>query len=149
MAFVKRPRPTAHTGVAVSAAAIKTPRRGESMRAQSATAPAQPKATTLRLNPNLDAGLSLLQRLWKTPRNKLINDAVQSYLERRTAEIETDLKDILVRVQAYRRADPQFKRQWEAFVDAEARHAQDDPVEGGVRHKAGPAQTLVRDLLRG
>lgn len=106
------------------------------------------KATTLRLDPDLLRGLELLQRLQKKPLNRLINEAVRSYVARRSGEAEIELRDILDRVRAYRRGDPGFRKMWGEFIDAEARHAKEDPVEGSARKGSGPAQTLVRDLLR-
>ncbi len=57
-------------------------------------------------------------------------------------------RNILDRVRAYRRTDPDFDKMWDEFVDAEARFGAEDPVEGSTQKSAGPAQTLVRDLLR-
>ncbi|MBI2752542.1 MAG: hypothetical protein HYX46_03365 [Betaproteobacteria bacterium] len=113
-------------------------------------APARARvATTLRLDPALLSGLELLQQIQKKPLNRLINEAVRSYVARRSAEVEGGLQDILDRVRAYRRTDPDFERMWAEFVDAEARYGADDPVEGSTQKSAGPAQTLVRNLLRG
>jgi hypothetical protein len=89
-----------------------------------------------------------LQHLEKQPLNRLINEALRSYVARRSAEVEGGLQDILDRVRAYRRADPDFEKMWAEFVDAEARHGAKDPVEGRLQKNAGPAQTLVRNLLR-
>lgn len=106
------------------------------------------KTTTLRLDPSLLSGLELLQHVMKKPLNRLINEAVRSYVARRSAEVEGGLQDILDRVRAYRRTDPNFDKMWDEFVDAEARFGAEDPVEGSTQKSAGPAQTLVRDLLR-
>ncbi|MBI3915449.1 MAG: hypothetical protein HY322_00380 [Betaproteobacteria bacterium] len=105
-------------------------------------------ATTLRLDPALLSGLRLLQHLEKQPLNRLINEALRSYVARRSAEAEGGLQDILDRVRAYRRSDPDFEKMWAEFVDAEARYGAEDPVEGSSQKNAGPAQTLVRKLLR-
>lgn len=94
-------------------------------------------------------GLELLQRVIKKPLNRLINDAVRSYVEHRSAEVEVDLSEILARVRAYRRSDPDFDRMWDEFVDAEARYGGKDPVERGTQKTAGPAQTMVRKILSG
>jgi len=113
-------------------------------------APAHPRiATTLRLDPALLSGLKLLQHLEKRPLNRLINEALRSYVARRSAEVEGGLQDILDRVRAYRRTDPDFDKMWGEFVDAEARYGAEDPVEGSTQKSAGPARTLVRNLLRG
>jgi len=113
-------------------------------------APARARmATTLRLDPALLNGLKLLQHLEKRPLNRMINEALRGYVARRSAEVEGGLQDILDRVRAYRRTDPDFDKMWAEFVDAEARHGAEDPVEGSLQKRAGPAQTLVRNLLRG
>jgi len=107
------------------------------------------KATTIRLDPIVMKGLALLRQVDRQPLNKLVNIALKNYLERRSAEVEADLQQIIERVRAYRRADPKFKQAWDAFADAEARHGHEDPVEGRIvrAEAAGPAQTAVRALL--
>ena len=105
-------------------------------------------ATTLRIDPALLSGRKLLQHLEKQPLNRLINEALRSYIARRSAEVEGGLQDILDRVRAYRRTDPDFEKMWAEFVDAEARYGAEDPVKGSSQKQAGPARTLVRNLLR-
>jgi hypothetical protein len=107
---------------------------------------AVPKATTVRLQVELLAGLALLQRILKKPMNRMINEAVRSYVERQSSQVEADLQQVLERVKAYRRSDPGYRRLWAEFVDAEARHGKDDPVEGRIK-SAGPVQAKVRDIL--
>jgi hypothetical protein len=121
------------------------------------------KVTTLRLAPEFEAGLCLLKRFLHMPVNKMVNEAVGEYIQKRAADVETDLTGVLEQVKAYRRADPQFKQALAQFVTAEARYGGDDPVEGVVvdvepptrvqkskaqKSKAGPAQTMVRELLK-
>jgi len=118
------------------------------------------KTKTLRLAPEYEAGLALLKGVLGTPVNKMVNEAVGEYIRRRSAEVEADLTGVLAQVKAYRRADPRFKQARARFVDAEARRGRDDPVEGVVvdvappaakrrtTAKAGPAQTLIRGLLK-
>jgi hypothetical protein len=127
---------------------------------KSAAAATAVKTKTLRLAPEYEAGLALLKGVLGTPVNKMVNEAVGEYIRRRSAEMEADLTGVLEQVKAYRRADPQFKQARARWVDAEARLGGDDPVEGVVvdveppavaRHrkaKAGPAQTMVRELLK-
>lgn len=107
------------------------------------------KVTTLRLSKPLHEKLELLQQVLGKPLNKLVNEAVDAYVERRTAEVEIDLEATLRRVKAARKRDPRFKRAIASFVAAEARHAKADPVEGTLvrRGEAGPAQSLVRTTL--
>ena len=112
-------------------------------------APPTVKVTTLRLPQPLHQKLELLQVVLRKPMNKLVNEAVNDYVERRTAEVELDLEQTLRHIKAARREDPHFKRAIAEFVAAEARHAKNDPVEGSVVRpaKAGPTQTLVRSML--
>ena len=110
---------------------------------------APPKATTLRLAAPLQEGLSLLQGVSGKPMNRMVNEAVQAYLEKRSAEVATELSQTLARVQAWRRSDPNFEQAIEDLVDAEARHAKGDPVEGKPRARTGPAQAEIQALLRG
>lgn len=128
--------------------ASKRPLRKASTSSRTRSPARARKATTLRLDPSLLSGLELLQHVMKKPLNRLINEAVRSYVARRSAEVEGGLQDILDRVRAYRRTDPDFDKLWDEFVDAEARFGAEDPVEGSTQKSAGPAQTLVRDLLR-
>ena len=76
----------------------------------------------------------------------MINEAVHRYVERQTSAVETDLQNVIARVRAYRRSDPNYKKLWAEFVDAEARHGKHDPVEGRIKN-AGPVHTRVRDIL--
>ena len=108
---------------------------------------ARRKATTFRLDPRLQNNLSLLGQVLKKPLNSLVNEAVAGYLDKRSAEVESDLQRILDRVKASRRADPHFDSAIDAFVDSEVRLGADDPAEGRTHPRSGPAQTLVHRLL--
>lgn len=107
------------------------------------------KATTFRLDPPVQQALLLLQSVLKKPLNRLVNEALLGFIEKRTAEIESDLQQVLTRVRAYRRSDPKFEKAIAQFVDAEASSGSDDPVEGHTKPRAGPAQTMIQKLLRG
>jgi len=109
----------------------------------------QPKATTFRIDPSVRRKLMLLQSVLNKPLNRLVNEALEDFVEKRTAEVETDLLQILMRLRKYRRSDPKFEKAIAQFVNAEASLGSDDPVEGRTRVKAGPAQTMVQKLLRG
>ena len=105
--------------------------------------------TTVRIDPSIQKALLLLQTVLKKPLNRLVNEALQSFIEKRTAEVNSDLQQILTRVRAYRRSDPKFDNAIAQFVDAEASLGSNDPVEGQRQPKAGPVQTKIEDLLRG
>lgn len=107
------------------------------------------RATTVRLDPVLQEGLALLQGVDKKPLNRLVNEAIRDYLEKRGAAVEAELQQILSRVRAYRRADPNYQRAIAEFVAAEAALGAGDPVEGRAEPAAGPAQRMVQALLRG
>lgn len=116
------------------------------------------KTKTLRLAREFEAGLALLKCVLGIPVNKMVNEAVDEYIQKRAAEVETDLTGVLEQVKAYRRTDPKFKQALAQFVKAEGRHGGDDPVEGVVvdvepptrvrKLKAGPAQPMVREHLK-
>jgi hypothetical protein len=72
------------------------------------------KATTFRLE-------VVLGGLLKQPLNRLVNEAVRGFLEKRSAEIEADLERTLQHLKAYRKKDPSFESAIQQFVDAEAR----------------------------
>src|ERR1700693_795028 len=78
------------------------------------------KPTTLRIDPPLQKGLLLLQGILKKPLNRLVNEAVKGFLEKRIAEIESDPQQVLTRPRKYRRSDPNFEKAIAQFVDAEA-----------------------------
>ena len=107
------------------------------------------KATTFRLDPRLEKGLALLGEVRRVPLNRLVNEAVGEYLETRSATVEAELEETLRRVKAYRHADADFESAISKFADAEAESAAQDPVEGQTTRAKGPAQRLVRELIRG
>lgn len=91
---------------------------------------AAPKATTFRLDPALQAGLTVLAQLVRKPLNRLVNEAVQSFIEKRSHEVEADLEAALERLRAVRKNDPNFESAINRFSKAEASLSSDDPVEG-------------------
>ncbi len=109
----------------------------------------QRRATTFRLEPRLQRGLELLSDIRRAPLNRLVNEAVDNYLDVQATRLETDLEATLQRVKAYRAADPDFEHAIAGFAEAEAAHAAEDPVEGSTVRARGPAQRLVRELIRG
>jgi hypothetical protein len=107
------------------------------------------KATTYRLEPRFQKGLALLGTLTQKPANRMVNEAVGAYLASRTAEVEAELETTLRQVKAYRSADPDYESAIAKFVAAEAELAGEDPAEGETTPEPGPAQRMVRSLLRG
>ena len=147
--------------------------KGRNQKPAEAFAPperASVRTKTLRLAPTFERGLVILKGVLKKPINKMVNEAVGEYIQRRTAQVETELTSTLEQLRAYRLADPEFLAARQAFIEAEALYGKDDPMEGRIvrvkapsgvatRHesntakertaKAGPALTKVRELLRG
>ena len=128
--------------------AVPPQRRNTAVRRRvAATAPVERKATTFRLDPPVLDALLMLKSVLKTPLNRLVNQALQGFVDQRATEIEADLQQVLVRVRAYRSADPGFDKAIARLVEAEARGGADDPAEGRGRPKRGSAQSMVHSLL--
>jgi predicted DNA-binding protein len=106
------------------------------------------RATTFRLKPKLQEGLTLLSRVLRKPQNRLVNEAVEDFLKVRSQKIESDLAEILKRLKTYRKKDPKFEAAIAEVVDAEARFGSEDPAEGSTQPNVGHAQTVVHQLLR-
>ena len=103
------------------------------------------KATTYRIDPVVQTGLSTLSRVLGRPQNQLVNEAVRDFVARRSKEVETDLEATLEALRAYRKSDPDFDRAITDYVDAEA-SLKGDPAEG-KRADLGPTQRRVLELL--
>ena len=110
------------------------------------------KVTTIRIPPSIQAGIGLLESAVgvKHPLNKWITIALADYIERRTAAAEDELERALSNIRAYRKSDPGYRNAIEEFIEAEVAFAGDDPVEGSTeRSHAGPAVSMIRELIRG
>jgi hypothetical protein len=113
------------------------------------------KATTLRLDPQVQKGLEIIQKVDKRPINKLVNEAVRMYVVTRVPRIATDLESLLASVKGYRLRDPDFDVAIDKFVDAEVKLGGADPAEGTVIERGAgedeprrsAAQTMVRRIL--
>jgi len=106
------------------------------------------KATTYRIDPIVQRGLSTLSKVLGRPQNQLVNEAVRDFVARRSREVETDLEATLEALRAYRKSDPNFERAIEDYVDAEA-SLKEDPAEGQSAEEIGPAHKRVLELLNG
>ena len=107
------------------------------------------KATTFRLDPNVQERLVLLGKVLKVPLNRLVNDAVHVFVSKRTTEVAANMEETLKLLKASRAKDPEFERAIAEFADSEASYAKQDPAEGKVDKKRGPVQTKVHKLLHG
>jgi predicted transcriptional regulator len=111
------------------------------------------KPITVTLAPDLLRGMEMLRVALKRPVNTMINEAVKGFIQRRTAEVDADLAGLLSQVKAHKRRDPKFDAAFAEWARAEAKFGREDPAEGIVVDtetadaKAGPTQTLVRELL--
>lgn len=107
------------------------------------------KATTFRLEPNVQEELMLIGKVLKVPMNRLVNEAVQAYVRKRTTEVAMNMEETLKLLKATRAKDPGFERAIAEFADSEASNAKEDPAEGEVEQTRGPVQNRVRVLLNG
>jgi len=105
------------------------------------------KATTFRIDPAVQAGLSTLSKVLGRPLNQLVNEAVRDFVARRTKEVEMDLEATLEALRAYRKSDPNYERALADYVDAEA-SLKEDPAEGQRAEDMGPAQARMLELLK-
>ncbi len=90
------------------------------------------KASTFRIDPPVQLALENLSRVLRRPMNRLVNEALRDYVDRRSSAVERDLELTLARLRAHRRRDPHFKEAIAAVVDAEAVLGREDPAEGKV-----------------
>jgi predicted transcriptional regulator len=104
------------------------------------------RATTFRIDPVVQTGLSRLSKILGRPQNQLVNEAVRDFVVRRSREVEMDLEATLEALRAYRKSDPKFQRAIEDYVDAEA-SLKEDPAEGRRVEDIGPTQQRVLNLL--
>lgn len=100
------------------------------------------KASTHRLEPDVQAGLDRLSKVLHRPKNKLMNEAVRRFLQERTVQLTQEMEAMIDSLKDYQRSDPDFERAIERFVNDEVTHA--DPLEG---HPAGAVQAEIRSLL--
>jgi hypothetical protein len=106
-------------------------------------------AFTLRIDEKERSALENLSRIEGRPVNKLLSEAIKSYLHQKSQR-EGSLRDSLARLEAYRKQDPEYQRAAMAFIKAEA--TLEDPVEGEPFEEpqakvAGPVQNKVREIL--
>jgi predicted transcriptional regulator len=110
-------------------------------------------AFTLRIDAEERAALENLSKVERRPVNQLLNEAVKTFLLRRSPR-EQSLEASLEQLRAYRLRDPQFRQARNAFVEAEATESdplEGEPIEGhlvnGQVEPIGPAQGKIRAML--
>lgn len=118
---------------------------GEAPAARPAPGPSTPKGTTVRLDPAVKAGLMLAQSLLKMTANKIINEAVKTYVSAATKNLEADLEGKLAKLRAYRMSDPSHEKAIADFANAEAAHGTNDPGEGTAVVLTGATRRRTRE----
>jgi len=106
------------------------------------------KATTFRLDPEVQAALAVLSDVQGRPQNQLVNEAVRELVSKRARDVEVDLESTLARLRAHRLRDPTGEHSMAIAMEAEAA-VEHDPA-GGVRVKTlttGPASARMLDRL--
>jgi len=106
-------------------------------------------AFTLRIDEKERSALENLSKIEGRPINKLLNDAIKSYLSRKSSK-EGTLQGRLARLEKYRKQGPGYRRAFDAFIEAEA--TLEDPVEGEPFEEqeakaSGSVQNKVRKIL--
>lgn len=109
------------------------------------------KATTFRLDPEVQAALAVLSDVQGRPQNQLVNEAVRAFVSKRAVEVEVDLESTLARLREHRLRDPAGEESIAAAMESEAA-VEDDPAEG-VRVQrpsaTGPASARMLERLSG
>jgi hypothetical protein len=109
------------------------------------------KATTFRLDPDVQAALAVLSDVQRRPQNQLVNEAVRVWVAKRVGDVEVSLESTLNRLRAHRLTDATGQQSMAAAMAAEAA-VEDDPAEG-VRVErtstTGPASARMLERLRG
>lgn len=105
------------------------------------------KATTFRLDPVVQERLVIVSEVLKVPLNRLVNEAVREFVRKRTTEVVADMEETLKLLKGKSAEDRDFERAISTFAESEAKYAKEDPTEGQIKHKHGPLQSKVRDLL--
>ena len=103
------------------------------------------KATTYRIDPVVQTGLSMLSKVLGRPQNQLVNEAVRDSSQDAAGRSKWISRSPL-KLCALRKSDPEFERALEDYVDAEA-SLKKDPAEGQRAEESAPLQKRVLELL--
>lgn len=91
------------------------------------------KASTVRLDPNLQTALDTISGNLGKTKNRIFNEALADYLEKSGIQLRDDIEGTLQGLRAYRRKDPDFDADIERFALAESKHSSDDAHEGKLQ----------------
>lgn len=105
------------------------------------------KATTIRLDPGVQAGLEKLSRLTRRPQNQLVNEAVEQLISRAAKGIIGDWQSTLSRLKAYRLRDPSGELSMTQAMDAEAA-LEFDPAEGVRAAQTSASGPISEHILK-
>ena len=105
------------------------------------------KASTHRLDPEVQAALNHLSKVLHRPKNRLMNEAVRYYVQQRGREVEQEMKSTLQALRKYLRENSDFESAIDSFVTAEAQLVSEDPLECRSLSAAGTVQKEIRNLL--
>jgi predicted DNA-binding protein len=105
------------------------------------------KASTHRLDPEVQTALDHLSKVLRRPKNRLMNEAIKLYVQQRSREVEQELETILQELRVYRQKDPDFDKAIDAVVHGEVQLAGEDPLEGRSASVAGRVQAEIQNLL--
>ena len=103
-----------------------------------------PKASTIRLKPELQTALDRISNHLDRPKNKIVNQAVAEFLEKTSYQLRDDIEGTLENLRTYRQNDPNFEADIERFADSEAMHAAEDAYEGKFRSTS--SQSLTHEI---
>jgi len=120
------------------------PRKAHSALKKASARPKATKASTVRLNPNLQSALDKISGHLGKTKNKIVNEALADYLEKSGYQLRNDIDGTLQELRAYRSKDPSFESDIERFAAAESAHAKDDAHEGSIVMKS--EQSLSHEI---
>ncbi len=109
------------------------------------------KATTFRLDPDIQDALAVLSEVQGRSQNQIVNEAVREFVARSIPALEADLESTLTRLRRHRLNDPTGERSLEAAMRAEAA-LEYDPADGDhvpIEFAIGPATAGIFERLSG
>jgi predicted DNA-binding protein len=109
------------------------------------------KATTFRLDPEVQAALAVLSEVQGRPQNQLVNEAVRALVSKRVRDVEIDLESTLARLRAHRLSDPTGEKSMTIAMEMEAA-VEDDPAQGTrvtASLTSGPTSARMLERLIG
>ncbi len=90
-------------------------------------------ATTVRLQPKIQSALVTLGKIRHMTMNKLVNEALEVYLDQNLTKAKEELKATLSDLHAYLDRDPDLDKSVEMFVKSESKNP--DPIKTRIVRK--------------